>query len=179
MDQDLELKAMGTAYDSLKELDQAAQVRVLSWLKSKLSLAQGQVFSMEPEKKIAAPAKSEAGDLLSFDTVADAFAHAAPNTDVDKVLLVSSYLQEKSGGQELIGREINAELHNLGFRVGNITSTISCLINKKPQLMIQTRKEGKSQQAQKKYRVTVAGINAVKAMLASRGSNLEGQNNIN
>lgn len=167
MSEDLELKVMGEVYHSLKGLEPSAQIRILGWVRSKLSLQKGEP-GIVLDKMGNPEVSSESAVIASFDSIADIFAEGMPNTDVDKVLLASAYLQEKSGGSDLTGREINAELHNLGHRVANITSSVSGLINRKPQLMIQTRKDGKSQQAQKKYRVTVAGLNAAKAMLSSR-----------
>ena len=38
-----------------------------------------------------------------------------------------------------------------------------------PKLMIQTRKEGKTRQAQKKYKVTHEGMSAAKKMFQSSG----------
>ena len=54
----------------------------------------------------------------------------------------------------------------MGHRVTNITVAINSLMNRKPQLMIQTRKEGTSQQAHKKYKVSAEGLNAVKKMIS-------------
>ena len=80
--------------------------------------------------------------------------------------MVAAYLQNKGGEKELTSREINKELKNLGHGVGNITNAISSLSVKKPSLMIQTRKEGRSKQAQKKYKVTTEGFEAVKRLIS-------------
>jgi hypothetical protein len=42
---------------------------------------------------------------------------------------------------------------------------LNSLIAKKPQLVIQTRKSGSSQQARKKYKLTNEGLNKVERML--------------
>jgi len=80
-------------------------------------------------------------------------------------------LQEKNSDQELTGREINSELNHLGHGVGNITNAISSLINRKPSLMIQTRKAGKTKQAQKRYKITHEGMKQVKEMIAKENEN--------
>jgi len=98
--------------------------------------------------------------------VADIFAKAHPRKDVEKVLIVASYIQEKKGGEELTAREINMKLNLLGHHVRNITSTIGALMHRKPQLMIQTRKEGKTKQAQKRYKVSLEGLALAKRMIS-------------
>lgn len=168
MEQDIELKTMGIIYDSLKTLDAETQNRVINWVKSKLSLNQVATSQIAATQVSTFPTKAltVGPDITAFESAAELISLAPETRDIDKVLIVSAFIQEKFGKTELVGREIQAELHNLGFRVANITSTIGALSKRKPQLMIQVRKEGKSQQAQKKYRVTVAGLNTVKTILA-------------
>jgi hypothetical protein len=74
-------------------------------------------------------------------------------------------LQCKQSKAELTGLEINKELHHMGHKVSNITSVINQLIGKRPQLMIQTKKEGKTRQAKKKYKVTTVGISTARDTL--------------
>ncbi len=113
--------------------------------------------------------KGGGADIMSFESVADIFGKANPESDADKVLIVGAYLQGKNPTGELTGRQINKELKNLGHGVGNITNAITSLMERKPKLMIQTRKEGKSRQAQKKYRVTTEGLTAAKKLITSAG----------
>jgi hypothetical protein len=154
-----ELKAMNEVYSAIKDLEDDAKQRVLNWALGKFSL-----------KKRVLPKGLEDGqslDIISFESVADIFAKASPQSEADKVLVVASYLQKKNAVEELVGREINKELKNLGHPMSNITNAISSLINRKPTLMIQTRKEGKTPQAQKKYKVTIEGFTAVQRMIGS------------
>lgn len=162
--QDMEIIAMQESYNLLKDLEPDAQKRVINWLTGRLNLS-GQI-----KQKIQNNQESFNGDDInsyfsSYKTLADLFAIANVKSDQDKVLLTASYLQVKNNVPELISREINKELENLGHKVGNITNTISSLMFKKPQLMIQTRKEGKTQQAQKKYKVTIEGLTAAKKLI--------------
>jgi hypothetical protein len=103
--------------------------------------------------------------LLDFGSVADAFAVAHPKNTADKALVVAAYLQASKGGVDVSGREINRELTQIGHGVHNITRAVEPLIKKKPQFLIQTRKEGKTKQAQKKYRVTNEGFTFVKRLI--------------
>lgn len=169
--EDPELKAMQLAYTAIKDLDIEAQQRVVNWLGSKLSLNTNPTVSVSSTNIGGAGAKESGsvvnGDLhlTNFGHVAELFAHTAPKTDVEKALVVGAYLQETQGLFELTGRLINDELKHLGHGASNITATITQLITRKPNLMIQTRKEGKSQQAQKKYRVTTEGLKLVMEMI--------------
>jgi hypothetical protein len=93
------------------------------------------------------------------------FAAASPNSEWEKVLVVATYLQTNSGLSDFTSFVVNKELKNLGHSPGNITKTIQTCIDKRPQLILQLRKEGKTQQAQKKFKVSVEGLKYVKGML--------------
>lgn len=167
MDFEPELKAMNDVYNALKDLEDEAKQRVIQWVTSKFALTTAiQEFS-ESEQELGEGRGLTEKDLSSFKSVADVFGNAKVKSEPDKVLIVGAYLQQKKGDGELTGREINKELHHLGHGVSNITAAISSLIKRKPQLMIQTRKEGKTKQAQKKYKVTGEGFTAANKMINS------------
>lgn len=166
MEGDPEIKAMSAVYTALNELDEEAKKRVIEWVIGKFSLGR-------PKQRLdlafadrEAEANVDEVKLTSFGSAADLFAKAGPKGEADKVLIVAAYLQEVKGASELTGREVNKELSHLGHGVANITATMNSLMNKKPQLMIQTRKEGKTKQAQKKYKVTAEGFAAAKKMIS-------------
>ena len=169
MDFEPELKAMNDVYNALKGLEDDAKQRVIGWVVGKFSLNNRIKEFTETEQEFDDSRGFAEKDLSSFESVADVFGNANVKSEADKVLVVGAYLQQKKGGGELTGREINKELHHLGHGVSNITATISSLINKKPQLMIQTRKEGKTKQAQKKYKVTKEGFTAANKMITVEG----------
>lgn len=157
MDLEPEIKIMNEIYRSLKNLDENARQRIIKWIIDKYSLdliKHDDVDFIKTKENIFTPQF----EIKSFKSVADIFSKAHPKNDIEKVLIVSAYLQENKLGSELTGREINRGLNLLGHGVRNITSAIGSLINRKPQLMIQTRKEGKTKQAQKKYKVTTEGL---------------------
>ncbi len=157
-----ELQAMTVCFDALKDLDNSSQLRVIKWLKGKLNL--GSLGQSDEEKIVA----TLAGDSFNnYPAVADFFSACNPQTEPDKVLAVATYLQTKENLSELTGLQIQKELKNLGHGVSNITVFIESLCSKKPKLMIQTRKDGKTRQAKKKYKVTIEGIKFVKAAIAS------------
>lgn len=157
MEQDKEIKALQAAVEVLSNLDDDARNRVIQFLISKFSYTKP-VKSIIGVDSGGGSSVDHISQFSQFQSVADLISKASPQKEADKVLLVAAYLQETKNKQELVSREISQELHNLGHAVSNITVVIGSLIAKKPQLMIQTRKEGKSRQAQKKYKVTTSGI---------------------
>ena len=168
-----ELKAMNDVYDALKNLEDEAKKRVIDWVIGKLSLGQQKRKLAGVPEETSEDFGAKIVEITSFKSVADLFAKTNLKTDADKVLIIAAYLQETKNVGELSGREINKELHHLGHGVSNITAAITSLMNKKPQLMIQTRKEGKTKQAQKKYKVTAEGFASAKKMIISTGQDKE------
>jgi hypothetical protein len=162
---DPELRAMITVYEALKDLDDKAKARVIEWVSGKFELVYGKRFC--PESNMVGSQGIEYGErgLLDFASVAEAFAMANPENTADKALVVAAYLQASKGGGNVTGREINRELTQIGHGVRNITRAVEPLIKKKPQFLIQTRKEGLTRQAQKKYRVTNEGFTFVKRLI--------------
>ena len=153
---------MSDVYKIIKDLADDEKVRVLDWLSNKFEL--GKLPS--PQRKAtltpASLGSEDSKSLDGFESLADLFSVANVKTDQEKVLLSASYLQMKNSLPDLTGREINKELQNLGHGVANITNTITGLMVKKPKLMIQTHKSGKTKQAQKKYKVTIEGLATAK-----------------
>ena len=164
MNIDPELRAMITVYEALKDLDDVAKARVIEWVSGKFQLAYGKRIYPKTDMGLQETGYEERS-LLDFSTVADAFAVANPKNTADKALVVAAYLQTSKGGSDVSGREINKELTQIGHGVHNITRAVEPLIRKKPQFLIQTRKEGKTKQAQKKYRVTNEGFTFIKRLI--------------
>lgn len=174
---DLEIKAMSDCYESLSGLDDASKTRVIQWLISKYDLAaiaKPIAKSVQEETIHILPEPTDEGGttthrqsvaIADFAEVADIFTKAQPKTDADKVLVVAAFLQIKGGLTDFVSFDVQKELKHLGHGVSNITSSIGQLESKKPKLVVQTRKDGKSKQAKKRYKVTHEGLNAVKEMI--------------
>ncbi|MEO7047554.1 MAG: hypothetical protein ABI091_19805 [Ferruginibacter sp.] len=96
--------------------------------------------------------------INSYETIANCFSDANPNNDWEKALFVATYLQLKNSLSDFTSFDINKELKNLGHPSGNITNAFSASIEKRPQLILQLRKDGSPKQAQKKYKVSAEGI---------------------
>ncbi|MCM2333317.1 MAG: hypothetical protein NDI82_05155 [Anaeromyxobacteraceae bacterium] len=167
-----DVKALEAVLHALKDLEPAVKERVLRWAAESLDLRMQLKAPAKTEAPAAGgPSNTGAGGtgLDSFETVADAFAAARVRTAADRVLLGAAYLSKKQGKAELASAEINVALKNMGHAVASINKIIDLLKDRKPQLMIQTRKSGNSRQARKLYKVTSAGFDKVEAMLSAEG----------
>jgi hypothetical protein len=80
--------------------------------------------------------------------------------------VASYWFQELQSQESLESQPVNTALKNLGHGVNDITSAFSGLMSRRPRLVIQVEKSGKSRQARKKYRMTDAGKKRVRAMIA-------------
>lgn len=170
-----EISAMREAYNALKDLKYDEKQRVFSWLQNKMDIKDihEQKISLIEESKHDVDLNH--GLIENFNNIPDVFASVNVKKDVDRVLLVAAYLQLKNKLPDLTSREINKELQHLGYRVKNITTTIQGLINRKPQLMIQTWKNNSSKQGQKKFKVTSEGIATAKKMLINTSHSYDGE----
>jgi hypothetical protein len=174
MDPTLELEVMSDVAGGLKKLSGNVDAlrRVLQWASSAFlpdGLPQpvtGTMRAQEPPDTAAAIGTVEPGPSRSFSSLPDLYAAVSPASDPARALVVGYWFQVKQGEQDLDGFRINKELKHLGHGVSNITTALSSLIERKPQLVIQTRKSGNSKQARKRYRLTDAGIRAVERMIS-------------
>jgi hypothetical protein len=168
MFEDLELKAMNEISNSIKNLNDDEKNRVIDWIidrfaiKTKPTLVEPSttVFSKSQESSVNI-------EINSFDTVSDILADISPKTMMDRILIVSAYLQNKLNKESLTSQEVNQELKCVGYPASNITVFMKNLIKKKPCLLMQVSQQGKGLGSLKKYRVTTAGFEAVKKMLNS------------
>ncbi|GAB4335484.1 MAG: hypothetical protein OHK0038_13160 [Flammeovirgaceae bacterium] len=170
---DPEIKALEESYYMLNALTPEARKRVLVWLANKFNI--NDLFlskNQEEATNVKNPSDKEVNshkslvDFSQYREFHSVFSIANPRTEAEKVLLAAAYLQEKSKSEELTGRSINNALKRLGHGVKNITSTINLLMERKPRLMMQTKKEGIEPQSQKRYKVTIEGLIFVTELLS-------------
>lgn len=80
--------------------------------------------------------------------------------------MAAYWLQVCSGQEQFSSQSVNKELQDLGHVIQNVTQAFTQLKErKKPALAIQVKKSGKSQQARKLYKLTLAGIDMVNGLL--------------
>ena len=162
MNDDQEITAMTSivkALDGLK--DDEARQRALRWAMSRYGVVAS--FGAAPGRLAASPEEDVAGEPYDFAALFDA---ADPQTDEEKALAAGYWFQVKEGNTDLDAQTLNSALKDLGHGITNITVALGRLENRKPSLVRQTKKSGKSKQARKKYRVTTAGKRAAEKMLA-------------
>ena len=159
---DVELDAMKQISDLLEPLAPEARARVLAWVTSSLSI--GHVPST---KSIAHP--MSAGQTSNFGSFADLFHAADPKTEKERALVAAYWIQQFTNADHFASQQVNTELKNIGYRVGNITDALSQLIDERPNLVIQVAKSGSTKQARKTYKITDAGFRRITEMLNASG----------
>lgn len=162
MAEDPELKAMTAIAGALSGLDEKAATRVLRWAGERFGGAP------EPETTLHRGGRIVVTDNREFEDVAALYTAASPRTEPERALVVGYWFQIHQGMKDFDSQRINAELKNMGHRVGNITDAFTRLMERKPQYVIQTRKSGTARQARKLYRVTNEGIKRVQGMLGGQ-----------
>ncbi len=167
---DAEFDAIQAIYSALKPLEEGARGRVLEYVSSRLGIAtqaKAQPISPAdpsggaPSQDVSVPAAIQA----NFGTFAELFDAAQPKTQSEKALVGGYWLQVCQASESFDGFSVNKDLKNLGHSIANITNALDALKNQKPALALQLKKNGKSQQARKVYKITVAGIKAVEDMI--------------
>ncbi len=156
-----ELKAMADIEAALKNLSDEERARVMQWAASRFR-GPGKSAS----KVVADDNEVQSTELGKYGTLAEFYDAAAPETDADRALVAAYWYQFKEDASEVEAQKINRELKHLGHGVGNITRAFEALKSQKPALIMQTRKEGSTKQARKRYKVTTEGKRAVERMIA-------------
>jgi hypothetical protein len=161
---DLELDAMGAVNGALSALEPPAQQRVLQWAAAKFEVA----LTPERARTAGAPALEE-GEHAEFAEVGDLMHAAQPAAGPENALVVGYWLQQIQDHETWTGGDINSTLKNLGLPLANVTKTLDSLRKRKPALVMQVGKAGRSRQARKDYKLTTAGVAAVKQMISNVG----------
>jgi hypothetical protein len=170
-----ELAAMNTIASALTPLPKASQVRVLRWagdlygagisaIPPRTIVQKGPADLRSGPSSVAGTASRAVGD---FAALAEFYAAARPESDLHKALVVAYWHQVREGREDIDTQSVNTELKHLGFGVSNITRAFEQLKATRPQFVVQLRKEGKSKQARKLFKVTVEGQREVERMVSS------------
>jgi hypothetical protein len=153
-----EVGAMSAIDQAMSDLTEPERVRVLRWAWDKFGDA---TSSPTPRTNSGRSTESERktslGQADESEDVGDFYARAGASTEPERALVVAYWLQEIKGDDHFEAQSVNKELKHLGHGVSNITRALDDLKGRKPQLVIQTQKSGKSKQARKLYKVTAAG----------------------
>jgi hypothetical protein len=163
---DPELDAINLIVNALSPLDDDSRTRVLEYVKSRLGVKTALLKTKEDDPAIGPMAAQSGSGSVVFSDLAELYEAARPNKDADKALVAAYWTQVFEGQESFDSQSINKGLKHLGVGVTNITGALSRLIEQKPSLILQLKKNGKSKQARKLFKVTEAGKKAVGAMIS-------------
>ena len=161
-----EVDAMRQVSAALEALAPDQQGRVLRWAAERFALplpptGDGRQV-IRQERPVESDGREQSEDPGEF------YAKAAPESEPERALVIAYWVQEVRGEGEFEAQTVNTQLKHLGHGVSNITRALDDLKARKPQLVIQVQKSGKSKQARKRYKVTSAGKTQVTRMLAGK-----------
>lgn len=162
---DNELKAMSAVAEALEPLDEGARLRVLRWAADR--------FDIEAPSGSASSSQGDAASSNSSAQYADIgdLVHAAdPKTGAEYALSVAYWMQVVEEKGTWGGGDVNNALKDLGHGLSNVTKTLKSLMERKPALVMQVSKSGRSKQGRKTYKLTAAGVGRVQEMLTGGGA---------
>lgn len=160
-----ELVAMQRVAEALSGLPAESVARVLRWVAEShgVSGPRRSLTVSDSGRGYESATVSE-----SYSDIAELFSAASPRTGTESALVGGYWFQVINGQPDFDSLSLNRELKNLGRGASNITAALSSLMSQRPQLVIQTKKVGKSFQARKRYRLTQEGISRVRSMIGRR-----------
>jgi hypothetical protein len=162
-----QLAAMNAVGEVLENLDGGERVRVLRWAIETFGVegvGAGRE-DREPARQSPQSSRSPQTTSDSFSSLGELLDAANPDTTYDRILVICYWLQELQGQDDFVAQGVNEELKHQGHSVANITDAFTKLMRKVPAPVRQTRKEGTSAQARKRYALTEAGKRSVLNML--------------
>ena len=167
---DAEFEAMQTAFTTLQGLDDDARRRVLDYVIARLGL-HGVGVSKARQSAAKEHNDDDANDVQesdapsTFGNFAELYDATQPKSNADKALVAGYWRQVCEGAENFDSQSANTALKHLGEGLANVTGALETLKNQKPALALQLKKAGKSRQARKTYKITVAGVRAVEALM--------------
>lgn len=173
MADDPELEAMLAVHSALETLDDDARSRVLAWAadRYRIRMAKPRHLGSSATSGKAEDSGSHEQDGKSangrdaYEHFADLYHAADPKTETDRALVGGYWFHVVQGDGTFTSYRVNEELRNMGHPVSNITRAYDRLQAKKPALVRQVKKSGRSKQSHKIYKLTGEGVAAVEAML--------------
>ena len=172
MADDPEMQAMAAIKAALEPLDADTRGHVLKWASQRFEVDLPETAHEQDSQagrgNGSGGRAAGGGGMAAADygEVPDLVAASGASNDDERVLVVSYWLQVVGGKPDFPSQPVNTELKNLGHGLKRINDVFAQLVATRPQLMVQVRKGGKTQQARKVHKLTKAGIDRVEAMVA-------------
>jgi hypothetical protein len=170
------ISAIGAALDSL---DANGRQRALNFIANRYALSVGgqsreaQRTGRTPSTATAVSEGDEAEPPSDFEDIGALYEAAGPSSNPERALVAAYWFQVIEGQQDFGSQQLNNALKNLGHGIEDITNALERLKGRKPSLIRQLQKSGSSRQARKTYKITDAGINAVRDMFGGEHSTEE------
>lgn len=156
---------MGMVEQALEPLESDARARILRWAADRFGALLAPPSSRNVLSLSARGGAPPSTPDQPSQEAGEFYAQANPQTEPERTLVVAFWVQEVREDGEFEAQTVNTQLKHLGHGVSNITRALDELKARKPQLVIQIQKSGKSKQARKRYKVTAAGKTEVQRML--------------
>ncbi|UNK71730.1 hypothetical protein [Microbacterium sp. H1-D42] len=181
-DLDLEIEAMGKVSKAIGGLEEEVRSRVIRWAAERYGVALGAAprkqaagggvgvgeglngGGLDDEEALDEPSVSEDHTWNHF---AELYHASGASTHPEGMLVAAYWVQALQKHESFGSFELNQLLKDLGHGVTGTSKVMTSLIAKKPALILQLKKSGKTQQARKTYKLTDAGKKAVEQMIAN------------
>jgi hypothetical protein len=173
---DPEIEAMGQVAAALDVLTDDARARVVRWAADRYGAAitaaparngtvrVGGFEQALEDRPPRAPEVREASEP-TFEHFVDLFDAVDPKSDIDKALTAAYWLQVVSKQGSWQSLRVNNLLKDMGHGVANVTSAFRTAQDRKPALVRQVNKSGRSQQSRKTYKLTTSGVAHIRRKL--------------
>lgn len=172
-DIDPEIAAFAAVSKALQGLEPDVQARVVRWAAEKFGVTLAQT-DRQPSGRSSTGSDSggDAGGASanSFDDFVDLFDAVNPKNDVEKVLTGAYWIQVCKSEASWLSGPVNNQLKDTGHGVANVTDVLRRAQERKPALVRQMSKSGRSQQARKTYKLTTKGIEFINLRLQGETS---------
>jgi hypothetical protein len=155
-----ELEAMAGVATALDRLEPPARARVLRWAADHFDLA-----NVVQGAGAASGGGGSRDQQEQFSDIYAMFEAGTPATEEERALLAGYWLQVGESKASFGATAANAALRQMGIGASNIARAYQSLIDRKPALVQQLSKSGRSKQARKQYRLTAAGLKAAQELL--------------
>lgn len=163
-----ELKAMVELATLFAALEEDEIQRVLRWANEKYR-SKSSALADVPRTTPYGDPQSVVPSRDNFDDLPALMDAVKPTNGLERILAAAYYHQVVQGEPDFDSQTLNTQLKHLGYPSANITRDMVRLVDRSPKLVIQTRKEGTSQQARKKFRLTTEGVRTVESLLRKSG----------
>lgn len=173
---DAEIEAMSALTTAVDNLEPDVRGRVLRWAAERygVALAKGPIKKPRPDTGDDDDQNGDEGDGgKAFDDFVDLFDAVNPTTDMDRALTAAYWFQQIVKQQSWQSQRLNTTLKDVGHGVGNITDALTQAQARKPALVRQMAKSGRSRQARKTYKLTTAGLRYIGGRLGAKHTETE------